>query len=168
MNIYLVKMTKPLQRQFFWGFSNDPDIYLDMSRFAEYSYCEADSDAHWEKQQKLGRIHMAVMLDQMPIGEVILKEINTETGQCTLSIHMQNDSFKNRGYGTQAEMLTLEYAFTVLNMETVFADAIHKNKRSQHVLEKVGFQITGSDEQFVYYRCDKEAWCRCHRGDNPS
>ena len=41
---------------------------------------------------------------------------------------MQNDSFKNRGYGTQAEMLTLEYAFTALNMKAVFADAIHKNK----------------------------------------
>lgn len=168
MNIYLVKMTKPLQRHFFQGFTNDPDIYMDMSRFSEYSYCEANADAHWEKQQKLGRIHMAVMLDQMPIGEVILKDIITEAKQCTLSIHMQNDSFKNRGYGTQAEMLTLEYAFTALNMETVFADAIHKNKRSQHVLEKVGFQKTGSDEQFVYYRCDKEAWCRCHRADNPA
>ena len=82
---------------------------------------------------------MAVMMDQMPIGEVILKDINAEAKQCTLSIHMQNDSFKNRGYGTQAEMLTLEYAFTALNMKTVFADAIHKNKRSQHVLEKLDF-----------------------------
>lgn len=74
---------------------------------------------------------MAVMMDQMPIGEVILKDINAEAKQCTLSIHMQNDPFK------------------------------------KHVLEKVGFQKTGSDEQFVYYRCDKEAWCRCHRADNP-
>ena len=53
---------------------------------------------------------MAVMMDQMPIGEVILKDINAEAKQCTLSIHMQNDSFK------------------------------------KHVLEKVGFQKTGSDE----------------------
>ena len=81
---------------------------------------------------------------------------------------MQNDSFKNRCYGTQAEILTLEYAFTVLEMETVFADAIHKDKRSQHVLEKVGFLKTGSDDQFVYYRCDKEVWYRCHRADNPA
>ena len=60
MNIYLVKMTKPLQPQFFQGFTNDPDIYMDMGLFSEYSYCEADADAHWEKQQKLGRIHLAV------------------------------------------------------------------------------------------------------------
>lgn len=37
---------------------------------------------------------MAVMMDQMPIGEVILKDINAEAKQCTLSIHMQNDPFK--------------------------------------------------------------------------
>ena len=110
---------------------------------------------------------MAVMMDQMPIGEVILKDINAEAKQCTLSIHMQNDPFKNRGYGTQAEMLTLEYAFTALNMKTVFADAIHKNKRSQHVLEKVGFRKIGSDDRFVYFRCDKEAWYRCRRADRP-
>lgn len=29
---------------------------------------------------------MAVMMDQMPIGEVILKDINVEAKQCTLSI----------------------------------------------------------------------------------
>ena len=65
--------------------------------------------------------------------------LDSEKGYCTLSIHMKNNSVKNRGFGTQAEILALEYAFGSLGMETVFADAVHKNKRSQHVLEKVGF-----------------------------
>lgn len=168
MNIYLVKMTKPLQRRFFQWFTNDPDIYSDMSLFSKFEYCEAAADARWEKQQKLGRIHLAVMLDQIPIGEVILKDIDSVKRQCRFSIHMQNDSFKNHGYGTQAEILTLEYAFTTLRMETVFADAIHKNKRSQHVLEKVGFQKTHSDETFVFYRCDKNIWLGCHNGKKPT
>ena len=103
MNIYLCKITKSLLRQFFQGFSNDPDLFLDM----------------------------------------------------------KNDAVKNRGYGTQAEILALDYAFQDLKLQTVFADAIHKNIRSQHVLEKVGFRETHCNDQFVYYRCDKDSWTGC-------
>lgn len=68
---------------------------------------------------------------------------------------MINDSYKNKGYGTAAERLILEYAFRELEMQTVFADALIGNQRSQRVLEKVGFIKTHQDDQFVYYRCDR-------------
>ena len=158
MNIYLCKMTKKLHRQFFQDFTNDPDICSDMDYFSKYIYCEADVDARWERQKKLNRIHLSIMLGQEPIGEIILKDLDAEKG--TLSIHMKNDAFKNHGYGTRAEFLALDYAFYTLGLQTVLADVIHKNRRSQHVLEKVGFRKTHSDEQFVYYRFDKETWSR--------
>ncbi len=151
-------MTKELHHRFFQGFENDPDIYSDMNRYSEYTYCEEDADNRWERQQKPGRVHLAVMLEQDPIGEVILKEIDEKNRNCTLSIHLKNDSVKNRGFGTLAEKLTLRFAFESLSMETVYADAIQKNKRSQHVLEKAGFQKTHSDKEFIYYRCDKDNW----------
>ena len=44
------------------------------------------------------------------------------------------------------------------NMEIVYADAIHKNRRSQHVMEKVGFCKIGVDDQFIYYQCEKRRW----------
>lgn len=160
MNCYLCKMTEPLLRQFFQGFANDPDLFSDMNHFTAYTYSETAVNERWERQRQLGRIHLAVMLEQEPIGEVILKNLDSEKGY--LSIHMKNNSVKNRGIGTQAEILALEYAFGSLGMETVFADAVHKNKRSQHVLEKVGFQKIREDMQFVYYRCEKETWGGLH------
>lgn len=156
MDIYLVIMTKELLRQFFQGFTNDPDICSNMDRFSEYVYCESAVDARWERQKQLDRIHLAVMLGEEPIGEIIFKD--RTGGEATFSIHMKNDGVKNHGYGSKAEILALDYAFHTLELKTVFADAIHKNKRSQHVLEKVGFVKTHRDEQFVYYRCDKETW----------
>ena len=101
---------------------------------------------------------MAVILDGKAIGEVILKKVDYEHKSCVLGIHLQNDSVKNKGYGTQAEILTLRYVFNVLKLETVFADAIHKNRRSQHVLTKAGFLETHRDETFIYYRCDRANW----------
>ena len=55
-------------------------------------------------------------------------------------------------------MLALQYAFHEMKMETVYADAIKKNQRSWHVLEKVGFRMIYKDDRFVYYRCDRDNW----------
>ena len=55
-------------------------------------------------------------------------------------------------------ILMLKYAFNELGMKTVFADAIIKNTRSQHVLKKVGFLETHKDDTFIYYRCDRDNW----------
>ena len=91
-----------------------------------------------------------------PVGELQLKQIDREKRECTLSVHMQNDGVKGRGYGTQAERLALRYAFDVLDMAAVNADTVVKNTRSQHILEKLGFQHVGDEGDFRYYRCRRE------------
>ena len=158
--IKLVEMSEQLVRQFFNGFENDPAVYEDVGLFHTYIYSDAAADTYWEHQKRLGRIHLAVMHDQEPIGEIILKNVDINKKCCTLSIHLKNDSVKNKGYGTRAEILVLEYVFDLLQMETVYADAILKNKRSLHVLEKVGFMKYNQDESYCYYRCDKSSWLR--------
>lgn len=42
-----------------------------------------------------------------------------------------------------------------MDMAAVNADVIAKNKRSQHVLEKVGFQLIKEENGFKYYRCER-------------
>lgn len=41
-------------------------------------------------------------------------------------------------------------------LRAVNADAVLKNRRSQHILEKVGFRYIGEDETFKYYRFERE------------
>lgn len=151
-------MTKELARQYFRYFELDPALFIDMNKFQPYVYSEEKSDATVERYQQLGRVYLALMLDDEPIGEVILKHIDQEKKHCTLGISMRSDEYKNKGYGTKAEILTLDYAFNKLGMETVFADALTKNYRSRHVLKKVGFIETHQDDIFHYYRCDKVSW----------
>ena len=158
MNIRLCKMTKMLNRIYFRKYEHDPDLFEDLGNFRPYRYNTTKSDEYWKRQRDLGRVHLAIMRGIVPVGEVILKNIDPIQRCCTLGIHLRNDSVKNKGYGTAAEILALQYAFHKLQCETVYADAIHKNLRSQHVLEKVGFVKTHEDARFVYYRCDKAAW----------
>ena len=107
------------------------------------------------KGQDASRRLFAIMLGDKAIGELQLKQIDHDKKECSLSIHMQNDAVKGRGYGTQAERLAVKTAFDELGMAAVNADTIRKNTRSQHVLEKVGFRSVGEDETFKYYRIER-------------
>lgn len=69
-----------------------------------------------------------MLLQDAPIGEVILKNMDEANRSCVMSNHLQNNSVKNLGYGTQAEVLALQYAFHEMKMETVCADAIQINQ----------------------------------------
>lgn len=151
-------MTKELARRYYKDFENDPDLFMDMGKFHSYTYNEGKCDETVDRYRRLSRVYLAIMLENDPIGEIIFKDIDIERKCCTMGVHMQNDSVKNKGYGTCAEILALRYAFGEMNLNTVFADGIHKNKRSQHVLKKVGFLETHKDDYFVYYRCDRAGW----------
>lgn len=149
--ISLEPMTQVLCHEFFREFENDENLFADMNLFKKYEYDEERANTYFAKQQRDDRIVFMIMLEGHPIGEIKLKDIDLENGECTLSIHMQNDKFKGKGYGTRAEQLAVAYAFDNLKMKKVNADVIHKNKRSQHVLEKLGFQFLREDETFKYY-----------------
>ncbi|MDE7260604.1 MAG: GNAT family N-acetyltransferase [Oscillospiraceae bacterium] len=151
--ITLCVMTRELCHELFKGWENDPAIYMDMARFSVYRYDAAAVDRYFAAKQEPSRVLLAVMKDGTPIGEIQLKQIDRERKECTLSIHMQNDAVKGRGYGTCAERLAVQYAFDILGMAAVNADTIAKNKRSQHVLEKAGFRYIREENGFKYYRC---------------
>lgn len=155
-NIYLCIMTKELCHKFYKNFENDPDIFMDMDSFSKYKYNKTAVDRYFDSKQDKNRILFAIMKDDDPIGELQLKNIDRSSKECTLSIHMQNDSVKGHGYGTYAEELALKYAFEDLGMDAVNADAIVKNTRSQHVLEKIGFKYIKEENGFKYYRIERE------------
>lgn len=152
--IALVPMTRELIHRLYREFENDPDIYADMQYYTEYVYNQQAVDRRFDALQGPERVVFAILHGGAPIGELQLKRINRERGDCTLSIHMQNDKVKNRGFGTEAEKLAIRYAFDVLKLDAVNADAILKNTRSQHVLEKAGFTFCREDETFRYYRTE--------------
>lgn len=157
--VSLGRVTRKRMHAYYKAFVSDPDIFMDMSKYFEYHYSPERIDRYWETRKKpKDRKDFFVLLGSDVIGELSLKHIDFEKKECELSIHLQNDSVKNKGYGSAAERLALAYAFEKLGMETVFADSALKKTRSQHVLEKIGFVQTGADDTFKYYRYDKDSF----------
>ena len=144
-------MTREMCHEFYKGFQNDPAI----GHYYEYTYTPEIADRYFDTNSVPDRKLFAIMVDGEIVGECKLKSIDTEKRQCSMGIHLRDDSVKGKGFGTAAERLILNYAFEVLDMVAVNADAVLKNTRSQHVLEKVGFSFVRQDETFRYYRCER-------------
>ena len=153
--ITLCIMTRELCHQFFREHESDPAVYADESQFKPYVYSEDTANRFYERKQVSGRLELVAMMDGRTIGHVQLKNINEEKRECEFGFHMQNDSVKGLGYGTQIARLALEYAFANLEMDAVYAYTISRNTRSQHVLEKVGFRYINEENGFKYYRFDR-------------
>ncbi len=153
--ICLTPMTNALYHQYCQEYQHDPDLFMDMATFSPYVYDFQQAEAYMQRKKDKKQIVFAIMRNGLPVGEVLLKEIDYVKKVCTLGICLQNDSVKGQGIGTKAEQMILDFAFRQLGMNTVYADAILKNTRSQHVLEKVGFRKIGEDEKFRYYQFDK-------------
>ena len=161
----LLPSTKELCRAYYQVFEHDPALFEDESQMVPYVYDEAEADARFERRRaRVNNRPFYILVGEQVIGEVVLKNLNAEEKSCELGICLVNDRWKNRGYGTAAERLALDYAFHTLGMETVYADALLKNTRSQHVLQKLGFRYISEDEHFKFFRLTREDYLS-HRNE---
>ena len=145
-------MTRQMCHEFYQRFQNDPAI----GHYYEYIYNPERADRYFDTNSVPDRKLFAILAGDEIVGECKLKNIDFQKQECSMGIRLRDDSVKEKGYGTQAERLILQYAFEELGMVAVNADAALKNTRSQHVLEKVGFRYVREDETFKYYRCEKK------------
>ena len=158
-DLRLVPSTKELCRAYYRVFEHDPALFEDKSKLVPYVYDEAAADAKFEARSKLtDRRPYYILLGDQVIGELVLKNIEPGKRSCTLGICLVNDKVKNKGYGTAAEQLALDYAFDELGMDEVLADTLLQNTRSQHVLNKLGFRFVSEDEHLKYYRMTREQY----------
>ena len=151
-NVYLTKMTRTIAEAYFKEFCFDDAVFLCGQAVTQFNYSDEWLDDYLAKKRNC--VHLAVMRHDKPIGEILFKRIDPVARAAVFSIHLQNDSVKGKGYGTCAEKLAINYAFSELKLNVIYADVIKKNQRSSHVLEKVGFQLIKEDDQFMYYKIE--------------
>lgn len=152
--VYLLPMTATMYHEYFKEYQNDLDLYIDKGTYTPYTYEEEKVNRYIQRQIDRKRKALAIMFDGEIVGEIVIK--NIEENQCaTMGIAMKNTKYKDRGFGTKAEQLAIQYVFKELDIPVLYADAVLSNTRSQHVLEKVGFKLIKVEGDFRYYRIDR-------------
>ena len=143
-----------MYNEYFKEYQNDLDLYIDKSTYQTYTYEEEKVNRYIQRQIDLKRKVFAIMFNGEMVGEIVIKNI-VERESATLGLAMKNTKYKDRGFGTKAEQLAIQYVFNELDIPVLYADTILSNTRSQHVLEKVGFKFIKEEGEFRYYRIDR-------------
>lgn len=84
------------------------------------------------------------------IGTVSLEKINWRNRTATLGIFIGDKDFRNKGYGTEAIKLILEYGFKYLNLYNIKLDLMGFNERALKCYEKCGFKEYGRRRKCEY------------------
>lgn len=118
-----------------------------------YTYDKEKVNRYYQnKVLDTSRLFFAICYNEKTIGEIQIKRIETEKLCGTLGVHLVNDIFKGKGYGTEAIRLLIDYAINILGLKTIYADAVHRNYRSKHILGKLGFEHIYNDDDLAYYK----------------
>lgn len=152
--ISIQPMTTDMFYSYFKEYENDPDLFLEGQEYRPYEYSDEKVAKYIQRQKDLDRVILAIMCDGEIVGEIIIK--NIEKGKCaTMGLALKNASYKDKGIGTEAEKLAVQYVFNELDIPILYADTIKTNTRSKHVLEKVGFTLIREDDDFYYYSIER-------------
>ena len=77
------------------------------------------------------------------IGSVFLRDVDAANGHCEYGIFLGENSARGRGFGSEACVLALRYAFGELGMHRVFLRAFADNEQALRSYEKAGFRREG-------------------------
>ena len=78
------------------------------------------------------------------IGAIVLRNTeNLPSRSATFGILIGDPAYLDRGYGSEASALLLDYAFAVLGYHKINLDLFEYNARAQAMYEKLGFVVVG-------------------------
>lgn len=126
------------------GWANDPEIraltaeVLPMSEAAAEQFLARvrdDRDRVW--------FVVALRADHRIIGEAGLLRMFPAWRTTDLSLIIGDSQYWNQGYGAEAILLLLDYAFGFLNFHRVALGVVEFNARALHFYEKIGFRREG-------------------------
>ena len=106
---------------------------------------EAARQWYASRGQQDDRIDLAVLEKTTGAyaGEVVLNDLDRANRSCGFRIGLLPE-FRDRGFGSEATRLTVDYALDMLGLHRVELEVFAFNPRGRRVYEKVGFVYEGT------------------------
>lgn len=118
---------------------NDPEIRLCLSHFFPMME-EGERDWILSLKNNKGNAVFVIVVDGKPIGMMGLHSIDHIHGTAITGAFIGEREYQDRGYGTEAKMLLLNYAFNTLNLRKISSRVYAFNTRSIRYSEKCGYE----------------------------
>lgn len=136
----------------FLRWMNDPEVNRYVSMFLPLA--EADEREWLENMRRSNGEKIILVIvhkrSGRPIGTIGIHRINWKDRRATTGTAIGEKEFQNRGYGSEAKMLFLNYAFNALNLRKICSTVFGFNKRSVRYSEKCGYHVEGTLKSHVF------------------
>ena len=133
------------------------DFEYDFKNPAEplnLGYSLEESENWYNDIQKDSGKHIRLgifLLDGNIIGDIGLQNIDWKNRKCDIGVGFSKLEHRNKGYGSEAVALLLEYAFNNMGLIRVEATTQDLNIPAQKSLEKLGFSLEGRQRNAIYW-----------------
>jgi RimJ/RimL family protein N-acetyltransferase len=103
------------------------------------------------KQQDGITLSIILKKEQKTIGNTGLKQIDKNNGNAEFGIMIGEKKYWNKGYGTEAARLMIDFAFNLLRLHSLRLKVYEYNKRAIKSYLKLGFKETGKFRDFHFF-----------------
>lgn len=125
---------------------NDPEVRIFLNQ--RYPMTESSEEKWLEGlAERKNDIVLVIVLkgrtpaQDRPIGNIGIHGIERENGIATTGAAIGEKDCWGKGYGTEAKMILLEYAFNTLNLRKIYSRVLAINPRSRAYSEKCGYVL---------------------------
>lgn len=141
-NIYLSPMSMEDAEQFAeWMNDFDTTDYIGQSH--KIITIEKEKEFLEKHQEEEAFFSIISLKDNQLIGNISLNRIDHLHRVATLGIFIGEKEGRNKGYGTEAIRMLLEYGFRYLNLNNIKLDVFEWNERAMACYKKCGFKEYG-------------------------
>lgn len=145
-NIFLktpdIKEYRAFKRKYIPDPISDPKPFVYKEEEIDAEYEKLDADSEWN------RILGIFTRQGEIIGIMIFKRIVFSEKRSDYEIILANETYRDRGVGTEATILSSVFAKDTLGLTRVYSEVPENNVRMAKMLEKSGFSITKKRKDF--------------------
>ena len=108
--------------------------------------------------ENLSKTHTYSIIDienDQLIGNCGYMNIDNINQTADVGIFIGDKNYWNKGYGTEAFSLLLDYGFKALNLHNIFLKVYSYNKRAIKSYEKIGFKVIGIRREALYRNMER-------------
>ena len=126
----------------------------DVNKYTTRKPVSLKEEIKWIKSLSKNKdeIHWAIdTKDEIHIGSIGL-EINKQDKKAGFDIFIGDKSYWGQGYGYEASLLIMNYAFTKLKLHRIYLSVYIYNSRAIKLYKKLGFKIEGRGRESIFYK----------------
>ena len=108
-----------------------------------------DEVRHWsaEAQAREDILYFSIFRDQRTVGQILLHDIDDDTGESLVGYHLFEAHDRGQGIGTQALQLLQTYVMTQTALKKLVIITSRGNLASQGIAQKCGFSYVGASRE---------------------